>query len=290
MSYKSLVPTILVVTALLFPAGSHAQYGGGGFGGGGFGYGGGGFGGGGGGFGGGGFGGGPDGGLGSVTVKYGEKIYCAMFGDLIDYKVYYIQVPADAIGVHYFDDGSMGDEVPYDGLPSNINVIRDQYLGPFAIKYKDWISKAIDKAEEMGALSFYNLGVATEDPESKVTSLEDWRGSLENQLVDVRATLAQFEGYNDFTYIKAVDPALFESLEGFGGLNSGFGAGGFLPDLPPPPGLPQPGDQFQLNDGTGDGAADDSGSFNPVQRTQDAVGGFGGAPSLGAVEAMNSLN
>lgn len=289
MSFKSLVPIILVVTALLFPAVSHAQYGGGGFGG----YGGGGFGGyGGGGFGGGGFGGGLDGGPGAaVTVKYGEKIYCAMFGDLIDYKVYYIQVPTDAIGVHYFDDGTMGDEVPYDGLPSNINVIRDQYLGPFAIKYKHWISKAVEKAEDMGALSFYNLGVATEDAESKVTSLKDWRGTLENQLVDVRATLAQFEGYDDTTYIKSIDPSLFESLEGFGGLNSGFGAGGFLPDLPPPPGLPQPGEQFRIDDGTTEEApAEDSGRYNPVQNTRDAVGGIGGAPSLGAVEAMNSLN
>lgn len=291
MSYKTLLPSIIVAAALLFPALSHAQYGmggmggmGGGFGGGGFGYGGGGF--------GGGFGGGAEG-PGAVTVKYGEKIYCAMFGDLIDYKVYYIQVPADAIGVHYFDDGAMGDEVPYDGLPSNINVIRDQYLGPFAIKYKHWISKAVEKAEDMGALRFYNLGVATEDAESKVTSLEDWRGTLENQLIDVRATLAQFEGYDDTTYIKSVDPTLFESLEGFGGLNSGLGAGGFLPDLPPPPGLPQPGDQFRINDDneaadTGDSG--DSGRFNPIQRTRDAVGGIGGAPSLGAVEAMNSLN
>ncbi|MDP8245059.1 MAG: hypothetical protein P9L94_13330 [Candidatus Hinthialibacter antarcticus] len=286
MSYKSLVPTILVAAALLFPAISHAQYGMGGMGGmgmGGMGYGGGGF-------GGGGFGGGGIDGPGAVTVKYGEKIYCAMFGDLIDYKVYYIQVPADAIGVHYFDDGTMGDEVSYDGMPSNINVIRDQYLGPFAIKYKHWISKAVDKAEDMGALSFYNLGVATDDPESKVASLEDWRGTLENQLVDVRATVAQFEGYDDTTYIKSIDPSLFESLEGFGGLNSGFGAGGFLPDLPPPPGLPQPGDQFRVDDGTDAADTEDSGAYNPVQNTRDAVGGLGGAPSLGAVEAMNSLN
>ncbi|MBZ0258676.1 hypothetical protein K8I31_21605 [bacterium] len=287
MSYKTLLPSIIVAAALLFPAVSHAQYGmGGGMGMGmGMGMGGMGF--------GGGFGGGPDG-PGAVTVKYGEKIYCAMFGDLIDYKVYYIQVPANAIGVHYFDDGTMGDEVPYDGLPSNINVIRDQYLGPFAIKYKHWLAKAVEKAEDLGALSFYNLGVATSDPDSKVTSIDDWRGTLENELVDVRATLAQFEGYDDTTYVKSVDPTLFESLEGFGGLNSGLGAGGFLPDLPPPPGLPQPGDQFRTegdNEAADTGDSGESGSFNPVQRTRDAVGGLGGGvPSLGATEAMNSLN
>lgn len=287
---------ILIAAAIIAfaPSTAYAQYGyGGGMGGmgGGFGYGGG-FGGG---FGGGGFGGGPDGPAQGATVKYGEKIYCAVFGDLIDYKVYYIQVPATAIGVHYFDDGTMGDEVPYDGMFSNITINRDQYLGPFAIKYKNWLNKAVEKAEEMGALNFYNLGVVTEDPESEVTQLSEWRGSLDNQLIDVRATLAQFEGYDDETYIKAVDPALFESLEGFGGLNAGFGPGGLLPDLPPPPGLPQPGDQLETGGDQGvDNTGDTGGSFNPIERAQDAAGGgasrIDAMSGLGAVEMQNSLS
>ena len=69
---------------------------------------------------------GPEGGPGAtVTVKYGEKVYDAVFGDLIDYKVYFIQVPSDTIGVHYFDDGTHGDEVAFDGMPSNITINRE---------------------------------------------------------------------------------------------------------------------------------------------------------------------
>ncbi|MBI1390944.1 MAG: hypothetical protein GC154_21140 [bacterium] len=267
---------LIAILALgLAPLASHAQfYGGGGFGGGGFGYGGGGFGGGGFGYGGG-FGG--EQGPGVVTVKYGEKVYDAVFGDLVDYKVYYIQVPADTVGVHYFDDGTNGDEVAYDGMPSYIIINRDSYLGPFSIKYKKWLSKAVEKAEDMGALDFYNLGVVTDDPESKVTQLSDWRQSLQNHLLDVRATLAQFEGYDDTKYIKAVDPTLLESQEGFGGVGAGIGPGGILPDLPPPPGLPKPGDRLNPDEGgaapppADSGQPQESGRFDPIGRAQQAV-------------------
>ena len=57
----------------------------------------------------------------------------------------------------------------------------------------------------------------------------------------ITARLNQFEGLDDNTYKKSIDPALFESMEGYGGLGGGgFGAGGMLPDMPPPPGLPNP--------------------------------------------------
>lgn len=78
-----------------------------------------------------------------VIVKEGEAIYCAVYGDLIDYKVYPKPVSADEVSGNYFDDGTHGDEVAYDGIPSNITENRDTYLGPFAIKYKNMIKKAI---------------------------------------------------------------------------------------------------------------------------------------------------
>ena len=186
---------------------------------------------------------GGDGGPASVaTVKYGEKIYDAVFGDLIDYKVYYIQVPADTIGVHYFDDGvTMNDEVAYDGMPSNITINRNTYLGPFSIRYKRLLSKAVEKAKEMGAIKFYNLGVTSDSTTSKVANMKEWNGRLTEMTEGfISDHVAQFEGYDEATYIKAVDPSLFESMEGFGGGGGGMGAGGFLPDMPYPPGLPNP--------------------------------------------------
>ncbi len=229
----------------------------------------------------GGFGGEGVGGPGAfVTVKYGEKVYDAIYNDLVDYKVYYIQVPADTIGVHYFDDGQTnGDEVPYDGMPSNITINRNMYLGPFTIKYKKMLSNAVKHAREMGALEFYRLGVATESVESTVTKMDDWKMSFSTFLEDISSQrLAQFEGFDDRTYIKSIDPSLFESMEGFGGMGgSGFGAGGFLPDLPPPPGLPNPmetgfgqeiGDGFNADTG---GTTQDSGRFDPIGRANNAA-------------------
>ncbi len=78
-----------------------------------------------------------------VVVKEGEAVYCAVYGDLIDYRVYTRYVPLDEVAGSFFDDGTHGDEVPGDGLPSNIVEHRDTYLGPFAIKYKNMIKKAI---------------------------------------------------------------------------------------------------------------------------------------------------
>ncbi|MFH1741340.1 MAG: hypothetical protein ABIH23_20240 [bacterium] len=78
-----------------------------------------------------------------VTVKEGEAVYCAVFGDLIDYRVYPRQVPLDEIAGNYYDDGTHGDEVAFDGVPSNIEEDRDTYLGPFAIKYKNMMKKVL---------------------------------------------------------------------------------------------------------------------------------------------------
>lgn len=259
----------------------------GGYGGGFGGYGGGGFGG----YGGGGFGGYGAGGQGQVMVKYGEKIYDAVFGDLIDYKVYYIPMPADTIGVHYYDDGTNGDEVAYDGMPSNITINKDSYLGPFSIKYKKNLKKAIEVAEKMGALEFYNLNVATTDPDSRVTSLNTYREQLDTSVLQgLRTTLAQFEGYNDETYVKAIDVTLFDSLEGFGGVGGGF-AGGLLPDLPPPPGMPIPslrpqGQQFEGGQQFQGGApSPEQPVSNPISRPIDRAN-----QAVDAVNMMNSLS
>ena len=236
--------------------------------------------------------GGPGGGAqgpGAVLVRYGEKVYDAVFGDLVDYKVYFIQVPADTIGVHYYDDGTHGDEVGYDGIPSNITIIRDTYIGPFTIKYKKQLKKALEVATEMGTHEFFSLVVTAESPDSSVVKDSNFQNQYSDVLEAMRTQLAQYEGYNEDKYIKAVDPSLFESLEGFGGVSGGLGGSGMLPDLPPPPGLPQPNVRFGLpetltgeaglgggdvlqraNTSQGQSPPPQGRSFNPIQRARDA--------------------
>jgi len=103
------------------------------------------------------------------------------------------------------------------------------------------LENMMKQTKEMGPLLFYNLNVATKDPESKVEQFKDRNKQMESEVLEfIKGQLTQFEGYDDQKYIKAIDPTLFESLEGFGGFDTGFGAGGYLPDMPQPPGLPQP--------------------------------------------------
>ncbi len=226
-------------------------------------------------------GGGMQQGPGSVIVKYGEKVYDAVFGDLIDYKVYYLPMTADQIGVNYFDDGTHGDEVAYDGMPSNIIINNDTYLGPFSIKYKRQLKEALRQVKKMGAFEFYGLLVATEQPNSLVSQLPSWEGQFQNVLSEIRDQLSQFEGYDDEEYVKVVDPALFESLEGFGGTEGGVGQFGMLPDLPTPPGMAEPSVRMGMPE---EGAGLEQGMqtpqtqqprpFRPTQRAQETVEGM----------------
>ena len=246
-------------------------------------------------------------GPGVVTVKYGEKVFDAVFGDLIDYKVYYIPIPADAIGVHYFDDGTHGDEVAYDGIPSLITLNDKSYLGPFSIRYKKQLKKALENAEKMGTLKFYNLNIATDMQGSKVTNLNDWDRQMKDILDGLRSRIAQFEGFDDQKYIKSIDPTMFETMEGMGSMSGGFsGPSGYLPDLPPPPGMPKL--QQEGQEGTPEGGIVPGGaapgatppkSANPPAKRFDPIGRARGAAGtadsltggqLQATEAMNSMN
>lgn len=291
------------------------------------------------------------GGPGLVWVKYGEKIYDAVFGDLIDFKVYYIQVRPDSVGSDYYDDGTHGDEVAYDGMPSLIYINKDEYIGPFTIKYKHqkeeilWESfKIFEKTKQLhfpayesiiqsndkrnilekmrmylkshpremeetiSVLGFYDANVASDDSESQVSRYTTLVRQFESEIVDSILTELidvfgvtdydvlshQFVGqYDDETYEKNIDPQLFESLEGFGGgFGGGFDAAGYLPDLPPPPGIPRP---ENLNADQQGAPGEPSQSYNPIDRAQNAAnqasGGsaFDPTGSLQATEAMNEL-
>lgn len=225
-------------------------------------------------------------GPGSVMVKYGEKVYDAVFGDLVDYRVYYLPMTADQIGVNYFDDGTHGDEVAYDGIPSNIIINKDTYLGPFSIKYKRQLEQALVQAREMGAFEFYGLRVATNEPQSMVTKIPSWENQFQGVLEELQSQLSQFQGYDEETYVKVVDPSLFESLEGFGATEGGYGQFGMLPDLPTPPGMPEPNVRMGLEqqdmmglDQTGgqDLSQPQPQRFNPMDRARDAAAAAEGA-------------
>lgn len=281
----SIALLIAAFTFALTPVSSYSQgYGGlGGYGGGGFG-----------GYGGGGYGGfgGAGGAQGVVTVKYGEKIYDALYKDLVRYNVYYIQVPPDHIGVDYFDDGTHGDEVAYDGIPSLITIREDEFFGPFTIIYKKRIEKAIEVAEKMGPTTFFNTFASSEKPGSKLKTTSEYDQQFDEVFESARAFLDTYEAIlasnpQAEKYVKSVDPTLIESLEGagaLGGVGGGFGGGAFsLPDLPPAPGVPQFNIRqgLQSNEPVVDDAGDNpppqpqnSGRFDPIGRTNETIDGL----------------
>lgn len=154
----------------------------------------------------------------AILVKEGTVVYCAMSRQLLHYNVQWKQVPrAVAESGRYFDDGTNGDEVAYDGVPSRIVVVDDRYIGPEAWKNKlrleAWVrqmgfptrlekfgySNAKLKEGEMhphSPLAFYSVPAVALDEQSEVSKLQDEKSRLEAyRTIVIDSFLAEYEGY-----------------------------------------------------------------------------------------------
>jgi len=148
-----------------------------------------------------------------VIVKEGEAIYCAVYGDLIDYRVYAKQVPVDEVAGNYYDDGTHGDEVPFDGVPSNIEEIRDKYLGPFAIRYKKMLEKVLVDA----VMTVMDEGSFAMLEKARTKALLDNREVLFDQQLDpeqFKQRLTEFTiAVLEKNKAEARDPKLVEQID-----------------------------------------------------------------------------
>lgn len=71
-----------------------------------------------------------------VLIKQGTKIYCAWSNQLIHNDVTFLEVTPEQAS-QFYDDGTHNDEIPFDGLPSNVVINNYQYLSPYAIAIRE---------------------------------------------------------------------------------------------------------------------------------------------------------
>lgn len=94
----------------------------------------------------------------TVLIKQGKKIYCAWQNVplLLHNDVQFLEVlPEEA--EKFYDDGTHNDEVPFDGLPSNVEIINDQYISPYAVAIKEKLGAFKDKMLTMEESEFMNV-------------------------------------------------------------------------------------------------------------------------------------
>ncbi|HNT34526.1 MAG TPA: hypothetical protein PKH07_05940 [bacterium] len=132
----------------------------------------------------------------TIMVKTGERVFCAMCGRKLDDTVHFEEVLLEQAG-GYYDDGSHNDEVPRDGLPSNIIEVRTSYIGPYCGLLRDrllsyWVKvknpqtwgyyRSASYPRHWAAVAFYGLPVAALDrvkAESPLEPLTRWSQQLE---------------------------------------------------------------------------------------------------------------
>ena len=68
----------------------------------------------------------------TVLIKQGKKIYCAWSNQLLHNDVVFREVPPEQ-AEKFYDDGTHNDEIPFDGLPSNVEEDKFTYIGPYGI-------------------------------------------------------------------------------------------------------------------------------------------------------------
>lgn len=132
----------------------------------------------------------------TILVKTGDRIFCAQCGRKLEDTVQFLEVTLEE-AVNYYDDGSHHDDVPRDGLPSNIREIRDEYIGPYCGELRDrllnyWVKVKSPNTwgyytnasypRHWAAVAFYGMPVAALDrvkSDSPFEPLPRWSQQLE---------------------------------------------------------------------------------------------------------------
>jgi hypothetical protein len=120
----------------------------------------------------------------TIMVRTGQRVFCAHCGAMLKNTVHFVQVGLEE-SVKFYDDGTHGDLVPDDGLPTYIEDVRDDFIGPWCYQHKLLLENIRDRAkykdsyqaerlfrepmEEEEPQSFYSkVNVAPFDKESRL--------------------------------------------------------------------------------------------------------------------------
>lgn len=167
-----------------------------------------------------------------VWVKEGKIVKCAYSRALLHYNVAWNNMPREvAESGKYYDDGTHGDEVAYDGIPSNIEIVDDRYIHPECWKNKlrleAWMNlmafpptferlgfdpKVLRDGELHPAapLSFFSVGAAALQEESQVAQHGDQMEQLNAYVTLIKdwidSQYAGYEWYPDYTADQVIIP------------------------------------------------------------------------------------
>lgn len=103
-----------------------------------------------------------------IVVWTGERIFCAHCGELLRDTTHFENVRLEE-SVNYFDDGTHGDLVPNDGLPTSIKKIDRDFIGPRCYQHMIFLESLRDRAEFRDAYLSAFLGMNPMEPEEPQT-------------------------------------------------------------------------------------------------------------------------
>ncbi len=93
-------------------------------------------------------------------VRTGQRVYCAHCGLLIDDTVQTNQV-SEAAAQQCYDDGTHGDDFPFDGVPSNVQEEREKFACPYCWTNKTKYEAYVAKFSEWGPRKVYDIYAGT---------------------------------------------------------------------------------------------------------------------------------
>lgn len=148
-----------------------------------------------------------------ILIKQGTKIFCAWSNQLIHNDVVFKEVTPEEAS-QFYDDGTHNDEVPFDGLPSNVLINNYQYLSPYAIYVKERMQDLRERLmttqeinnipileweeqSKWGPLRFYSgFYVASLDDRSPLSKYSNKARDLEDFGIEFEErAIAPFRGY-----------------------------------------------------------------------------------------------
>jgi len=155
----------------------------------------------------------------TILVQTGRRVFCAHCGMMLQDTVHFATVPM-AESVKFYDDGTHGDLVPDDGLPTYIEDLREDYIGPWCYQHKLFLEQLELRARFKDAYSaklMQREPMEEEEPQSFYSMVKVAPFDKESRLaIDPDARfMAGTPGMEDRYSYWALDKKLDETVEDF---------------------------------------------------------------------------
>ncbi len=134
-------------------------------------------------------------------VVSGKRVYGVLFPSLMLDDARVIEVPISQVDGNYYDDGTHGDEVAGDGLYTNIEISRGEFLSPKANDLRRRSLSALIYNESIKPLDFFMVPIVsvgyTPDSEVEETEGEDWYAKAMEKIRSGKVSAMDLERIRD---------------------------------------------------------------------------------------------